>query len=139
MTLECPTIVVFIFTSSEMVPEIDSLQSVSPLHVKVLEFEELDTVEIMEDVLAGTSQHSIDPEAFRHSPELYAVWAQKVVSRAAKENPFNTEYFMWTDIRAFRTPIPDLMRKTYPTSQHFRDDKKVFFSSVVFFGHQRVS
>jgi hypothetical protein len=51
-------------------------------------------------------QHALDHEGVYHSPELYAIWAQKsvFVEQAILTNPFSTEYFYWCDIGAFRDP-----------------------------------
>lgn len=50
-------------------------------------------------------QHAnLDPEGFRHSPELYAIWDFKAwfTATTAIHNPFNSKYFMWVDAGSFR-------------------------------------
>ncbi len=65
------------------------------LHMCIMEFEDLEAWKFWKN--NWQEQHALDPEAHYHSPELYAVWAQKVffVARTATENPFGTAFFMW--------------------------------------------
>jgi len=51
-----------------------------------------------------TSQFALDSEAFRHTPELYAVWNAKpfFLAEASRMNPNHTYYF-WNDIGSFRS------------------------------------
>jgi hypothetical protein len=53
---------------------------------------------------AVKKQHGVDPEKFRHYPELYFVWSSKVwmVKNAADENPYGSDYFFWVDAGSFR-------------------------------------
>lgn len=46
----------------------------------------------------------VDPENRYHTPELYMIWAEKsnFVYQVMKDNPFNSEWFFWSDIGAFR-------------------------------------
>ena len=56
--------------------------------------------------------HLSDPEAFRHSPELYAVWAakQEFVLEAMKLTDF--PIYVWCDIGCFRTVRPGGFQNT---------------------------
>ena len=49
-------------------------------------------------------QNSIDPEKKIHSPELYAIWNLKfyLLNKISNLNPFNSEYFLYTDCGAWR-------------------------------------
>lgn len=51
------------------------------------------------------SQKDIDPEKGIHSPDLYAVWNAKawMVENVAIQNPFNTRFFFWIDVGAYRS------------------------------------
>ena len=123
MTLECPRIV--LFTSAEMAPAITALRPahLPALHVVVVEFGELEAWKLWQDV--WKAHHKLDAENFRHTPELYAVWAQKpfFLARAASMNVFDTEWFMWNDIGTFRDGgIPENVRKTYPQALHLQQD-----------------
>jgi hypothetical protein len=60
------------------------------------------------------SMKMLDHEAQIHSADLYAIWYEKkeFVLRAIKENPFQTNYFIWCDAGAFRYPewLPQLQK-----------------------------
>jgi hypothetical protein len=74
----------------------------------------------------------LDPEADRHSPALYALWAAKAewVAAVAAANPFRTAAFMWTDVGAFRdaAALPAVAPR-YPDARLFPPGQ-VLFSSV---------
>ena len=93
------------------------------VHVVVLEFEELDSWKRWAPI--WKEHHAIDPEKAYHTPELYAVWAQKpfFVSRAIRLNPFCTPFVMWCDIGVFRTPMSDSVRKSFPTSTFLEQNR----------------
>jgi hypothetical protein len=48
--------------------------------------------------------HNIDRENSYHSVELYMLWNEKTyfVKRAMEKNPFNSEWFFWSDIGCCR-------------------------------------
>ena len=48
--------------------------------------------------------YKFDPEQQIHSPELYMIWAEKteMVRKAIELNPFNSEFYLWSDIGCFR-------------------------------------
>lgn len=50
-------------------------------------------------------QYELDPEKTIHSADLYATWNSKawMVSYTTELNPFNSTYFYWVDIGAFRS------------------------------------
>jgi hypothetical protein len=50
-------------------------------------------------------QNSVDPEAHIHVPELYAIWNLKIyfLEKISNENPFNSNFFIYTDAGAFRS------------------------------------
>jgi hypothetical protein len=124
MTLEHANIV--LYTSAAMAQTITALRTTyPPLHVIIMEFEDMDSWKLWGANGKWQEQHRIDPEAFRHSPQLYAVWAQKAfcLVHAARKNPFATTHFMWHDIGAFRSPIPEPIRRSYPSSTHFPSDQ----------------
>ena len=49
----------------------------------------------------------IDPEYKYHNIELYKIWNEKFnfVYKSLLNNPFNSEYFMWSDIGCFRNRL----------------------------------
>jgi hypothetical protein len=48
--------------------------------------------------------HALGPARFKFSPELHAVWWIKpwFVAAVANQNPYASQYFIWTDIGSFR-------------------------------------
>ena len=76
-------------------------------------------------------QHKLDPEKFRHTPELYAIWAQKNIfmERAITFNLFQTDYFVWCDFGAFRNPnISTTILQTFPTTHYLPMDRIIMQS-----------
>jgi hypothetical protein len=75
--------------------------------------------------------HGMDPERDNHSPELYAIWAQKAffVKRAIDLNPFGTNYFLWCDIGAFRNGLDPVIQTSFPSVRHLPADR-ILMSSV---------
>ncbi|OQV14878.1 hypothetical protein BV898_10910 [Hypsibius exemplaris] len=76
-------------------------------------------------------QKSLDHETF-HTPELYALWNQKLhfLMEAIKENPFDSDYFLWTDIGSFRDKEQAEQLTSYPdtnTTATLLGTDKVFF------------
>ncbi len=116
---------IILFTTAEMAPVLVSFRhpDLPPVHVIELPFEELDAWKLFRN--KWKAHYTIDPENFRHSPELYAVWAQKpfFVVRAAQLNPFGTKWFVWNDIGSFRERMPDNIQRTYPCTKHFVENK----------------
>ena len=54
-------------------------------------------------------QHAKDPEMHIHNPSLYAIWNLKtfLLTKAAEQNPYHSEFFIYTDAGAWRqTAIP---------------------------------
>lgn len=99
-----------------------------PLYIVELPFEELDAW--VKYKVQWQQTAALDPEP-NHSPELYALWAQKAffVQRAAALNPFGSDTFFWCDIGAFRTPVHPTVRESFPSAHHLPSDR-VLFSSV---------
>lgn len=119
---------VILFTEEEFTPLFRALRSNGqPLEVIAIPFLTLDTWKLYKD--KWISEHAKDHEKHHHSPELYAIWAQKAwfVEKAIQQNPFQTEFFYWCDIGAFRglnRPHPE-----FPQSKHLPRDK-ILFNSV---------
>lgn len=101
MQLNAPIV---LFTEPHLVDQFRAMRPFLPLHVVAQPFEKLYMWNQYAD--EWRKQHTVDHEAAYHTPELYAIWAQKsvFVEQAIAENPFNTEYFYWCDIGAFRDP-----------------------------------
>lgn len=108
-----------LFTTSEMKELFMRLRENRPIHLIELPFESLYTWEKYKD--KWIQHYEIDPEKFRHSPELYTIWAEKAffVKRAIELNPYNTEYFFWCDIGAFRDKnVPLEILNSFPTTKY---------------------
>ncbi|OQV14879.1 hypothetical protein BV898_10911 [Hypsibius exemplaris] len=96
--------------------------------IVVREFSELEEVKRLE---MWNKQKSLDHETF-HTPELYALWNQKLhfLMEAIKENPFDSDYFLWTDIGSFRDKEQAEQLTSYPdtnTTATLLGTDKVFF------------
>lgn len=72
LLLESPIV---LFAEEYMVPIITQLRQNRPIHIITMPFEELDTWKLYKD--KWIEHYDMDPEKNLHSPELYAVWAQK--------------------------------------------------------------
>lgn len=75
----------------------------------------------------------IDREEY-HTPELYMIWAEKTffLKRAIDLNPFQSNYFFWSDIGCIRDK--DMLKyiSTFPNLKSFSDyDLDKFFLSSV--------
>ena len=108
-----------LFTTSEMKELFVKLREDRPIQIIELPFESLYTWEKYKD--KWIQHYEMDPENFRHSPELYSIWAEKAffVKRAIELNPYNTEYFFWCDIGAFRDKnVPQEILNSFPTTKH---------------------
>lgn len=75
--------------------------------------------------------HDVDPEKKIHTPDLYMIWSQKIIflQNASEENYYNTEYFFWCDIGAFRGSVDKRMIELFPTNKYFQKHK-ILFSSI---------
>lgn len=97
-----------------------------PLQIVVKPFQELDAWKLYGD--RWIAEHSKDHEREYHSPQLYALWAQKAwfVKEAIERNPFNTQRFFWCDIGAFRQGPPHPL---FPRAEHLPTDR-ILMSSI---------
>lgn len=105
------------FTNKEYTPFIkDIRKNFSNTKVLTLEFEELEVFKKY-PLQFWKKQKHLDHEE-NHTPELYAMWYEKkeFVKKAIELNPFDSEYFIWTDAGICRDKnwIPHL--KNYPKS-----------------------
>jgi hypothetical protein len=121
LRLESPIV---LFTDESLVDIFRAQRGPRPIHIITMPFEELDTWKLYKD--KWIQNHTIDPENSYHTPELYAIWAQKAffVKQALELNPFKTEFFFWCDIGAFRNSmISETILNSFPTTQYFKNDK----------------
>lgn len=127
LLLESPIV---LFAEEYMVPIITQLRQNRPIHIITMPFEELDTWKLYKD--KWIEHYDMDPEKNLHSPELYAVWAQKAffIERATIVNPFSTQFFFWCDIGAFRNPCIDPLIITSFPSTKYMESNRIIFQSV---------
>ena len=121
MTLEASIV---LFTAPDYVETFKSMRGIKPIHIISRKFEELDMWKNYSVI--WKLHHYMDSEKDIHSPELYAIWAQKssFVNETIDLNPFKTEYFFWCDIGAFRGPVIQYeVRKSFPNIKHLPDDR----------------
>ncbi len=118
---------ILLFTEEALAPMFEALRPADkPMHIITQPFDSLDTWKLYRD--QWITMHAIDHEKAIHSPQLYAIWAQKAwwVEKAITLNPFRTDYFFWCDIGAFRGTLP---HPSFPQVRHFHSDK-ILLSSV---------
>ncbi len=113
---------IVLFTTEELASTFASLRvNQKPLHIITTSFEDLDMWKLYKH--QWLTQHTLDHEAAYHTPELYALWAQKsvFVAEVVKTNPFGTDTFYWCDIGAFRDPnISPSILATFPQAALLR-------------------
>lgn len=95
---------IVLFTDNEFVDIIKELRGNKPIHIEVISFEELEMWKLYKEKWKESYEKDLYKDRYGHSPELYALWAQKTtfVEKAIKINPFETSYFFWCDFGAFR-------------------------------------
>ena len=126
MKLESPIV---LFTEESLIPELKVLRENRPIIFVAVPFEDLDTWKLYKQ--QWIENHKIDPENSYHTPELYAIWAQKAffVEKAIQSNYFNTDYYFWCDFGAFRNPnINPIILKTFPQTKYFSSNKIILQS-----------
>jgi hypothetical protein len=115
------------FTDKTLAPFIEECRKEFQDRTKVIIVER-------EDWVANTAfpsgfweaQHSKDPEASIHSPDLYRVWYEKkeFVRRAIELNPFDHDDFVWTDAGIVRFPeVAKLVSEVYPVADRIPTDR----------------
>jgi Bacterial protein of unknown function (HtrL_YibB) len=125
------------FTDDTFAPEIKNLRGDKPISIQIIPFEELDTWKLYKTEWEKHCEMDIyrscrDRPEFGHTPELYALWAQKAffVEKAIQENPFQTDYFFWCDFGAFRDPsISSSILSSFPSIRYL-PKKKIILQSV---------
>ena len=126
LQLEAPIV---LFTDASLAQTFMDLRGNRPIRILTAPFESLALWVMYEN--QWKQNHTMDPEAFRHTPELYTIWAQKAlfVEKAIEYNPFQTDYFFWCDIGAFRDPtISPTILQTFPTTRYLPKDRIVMQS-----------
>jgi hypothetical protein len=118
-----------LFVDAALEDAVKALRGSRPTYIVPMAFDDLDTWVLYMD--KWIANHAVDPEKDIHTPELYAIWAQKAffVEQAVHLNIFKTEYFFWCDFGAFRNPaINPVILTSFPSSQHLEPDRILFQS-----------
>lgn len=121
LSLQSPII---LFTEESLVETFQTMRGSKPIRILTIPFAELDTWKLYGP--KWVEQHTMDPEKRIHTPELYAIWAQKpfFVEKAIRLNPFQTDFFFWCDIGAFRDPsISPIVLDSFPQTKYFQGDR----------------
>ena len=121
MKLEAPVI---LFTAAEFEEAFREMRGSLPIKIYTIPFSELYMWKTYE--AKWRQHHIIDRERSIHAPELYAMWAQKVVfvDMAIEDNPFDTDHFFWCDIGAFREGPPEkTICESFPSSRFLPHDR----------------
>jgi len=120
---------IVLFTEEQMVEPIRQRRGNLPIHIITIPFDELDTWKLYQ--MKWKDHLLLDPERHIHSPELYAIWAQKAffVERSIHANPFQTDFFFWCDIGAFRDPyVSSSILESFPMTDHMERDNVILQS-----------
>lgn len=121
MKIQAPIVM---FTTPELARAFKQLRNdTGPLYMIGVPFEELDAWVLYKD--EWIAHHAMDHEKEYHTPELYAIWAQKAffVEHAVRLNPYETEYFFWCDIGAFRAEtVEKRILERFPSAAHLSKD-----------------
>ena len=115
---------IVLFTEEHLVEKLKELREDRPIKFITIPFEELEMWAMYKK--KWIENHIVDPEKLYHTPELYAIWAEKpfFVEKAINSNYFNTLYFFWCDFGAFRNPnIDNVVLESFPVITYFKDDK----------------
>lgn len=123
---------IVLYTPKHLISVFTSLRKdYGPLTTYATELEDIHTWILYAD--RWRSHHLKDRESAYHTPELYAVWANKpfFVSDTVKKNPYKTTHFYWCDIGAFRQhdPHPNFPMLSYRLTTLPHDDR-ILMNSV---------
>lgn len=76
-------------------------------------------------------QYQIDPENYRHNPDLYAIWNLKTFMTyyASKENIFNSNFFIYADAGGWRE---DDLIHDWPNIYAVKQINSILFDRILF-------
>jgi hypothetical protein len=120
---------IVLFTTPELAPFFKNIRGTKPLHIVETNFNDLYMWKTYKD--QWIYHHTIDREAHHHTPELYAIWASKsvFVEEAIALNVFHTDHFFWCDFGAFRKPVSEIIRTTFPSTK-WLPQHKILLNSI---------
>jgi len=114
------------YTSEDLLPVFKEMRGDLPITFHVEPFDKVYMWETYKK--EWVQQQGFDPEPY-HSPELYAVWANKAVwlEQCANQNPYRSEAFMWVDAGGFRIDEDQpLYIDNFPKVRRFPKGKMLF-------------
>jgi hypothetical protein len=118
---------IVLFTEEHLVPTFQALRGDRPIHFIPLPFEQLKTwTPPLRAVWQAQQEKNPERHSAAHTPELFALWAHKssFVVHAIDVNPFQTDFFFWCDIGAFRRPdLPHEILERFPQTLHLPRDR----------------
>lgn len=133
--IETPMI---IFCDAKSISKINQYRSEfnKSTHIIQIEINELMCYKYLEQ---WRKTHKLDCHKNIHSPELYMIWAEKseFLKKSIELNPFNSEFFLWSDIGYFRNTNLHLqpnMIKIFPSLQKISElpRDKIILLHVIF-------
>ena len=101
------------FCESELTDIIRDFRKTNPLKTHIVE---MTRHEFDANNHEWSKQRAMDPEADIHTEDLYKIWYEKkaFVKRAMDLNPFNHNYFVWTDAGIVRNIHTAQLIKNFP-------------------------
>ncbi|OQV12713.1 hypothetical protein BV898_13034 [Hypsibius exemplaris] len=120
----------YIYTESEYESYFKSLRKDHLNRTKIV-VKPFTALKMSKNMNLWMAQREMDHERL-HTPELYVIWNEKVnfLAETIRDNAFDSDYFLWTDIGSFRDPRRTPELATYPDTEvanHALGTSKVFF------------
>ena len=128
LKMEAPIV---IFTTPNYYERFVNMRGNLPISIRQIQFDDIYMWKTYKD--KWQEHYKIDQEMRYHSPELYAIWANKGIwlNDVATENPFSTDFFMWCDFGLFRNATTALkMIPSFPSLVERFPKDKILFSIV---------
>ena len=128
LKMEAPIV---IFTTPDYYERFVNMRGNLPIIIRQIQFDDIYMWKTYKD--KWQEHYQIDQEMRYHSPELYALWANKCIwlNDVATENPFSTDFFVWCDFGLFRCAIKALKYiPSFPSLTERIPKEKILFSIV---------
>jgi hypothetical protein len=128
LKLEAPIV---LFTTSNYYEQFKRMRGTLPIKIHTVDFNDIHMWKTYRN--NWIEHYSLDPECDYHSPELFAIWANKSVwlKDVANENPFSSDYFLWCDFGCFRdSSLMNKFIKPFPSCIQNFHEGKILFSIV---------
>lgn len=125
------------YTTSDLIPIFLEMRKNNPFYDRTI------FIDLPEDKFYAYSRYgrnfwknqiTIDPEAVKHSPELYAIWYEKkeFVKRTIETNPFSSDKFIWCDAGCLRYPQWTPNVYNFGQEKNIPDDKMLLLQVFPF-------